>query len=701
MAYYAFIVGVNQDWPEQRHRLGDVGLARCLSHDCGIPKQNIMEVYDERATRSNILHALETLLDRRNANLLAKRKRKRTHEREDGDDDDEMDTLLFYYGGHGKRGVFCTETMVQKEPWIKHSEIIELLEQKFIGGTSVCIIDCCHSGSFGQEVLCRALNVSYCCLMSVPPADIAGEEWTMSECFIRAFKGELLCSGKYHYLSTQKGKHPIKKYQREIGSNASPVDTSKYDNNTSTDKHNMHPSWGKVIEYLADEMARIKCDRLTTLFKGKGMEDGKFLQKPCNFGGNTMQQDSTSNRSIHTTASIPRDLTWMDPLRCKSYTINDGVCVKWVGYTPGNLGSDSGGSPHIGWFPGRILSIISTPNDNDTSNDNSVNWSQEGDVSLIQSTALIELHDVICNSRLTMELPLNHESNIIRSVRSFGFGFDPPARVNVIARLAKSLAYFDTAVLSQTRVKVLWADGEWYSATTLSRNDLPWEEVYWETAFKVAGPCVPLRWDEDDSISFVPTKACVVGNELKTKTLAEKSAINETYDIQSPLDAMLASLTFEGKKLQDDISDQDGLDRWEAYDAEDCVWSPVHLMNKIHSSSIPLKALASHVCYQESEQFSLVFWESDASISLVPLSFLRQRAATADDDDNDNECSDDENSVESTDHADLRKYIDEACYYLHTNSETKTTTEHKYLELGSMAAIVFGIGFKLGFRSRR
>ena len=96
MGCYALIVGVCQDWPEQRLDRGDIGLARCLAADCKLLPQNIAEVYDGGATRSTVLRALDGLLDRRNE--------RRTSE-EGGE---EEDTLLIHYGGHGKRTEFCT-----------------------------------------------------------------------------------------------------------------------------------------------------------------------------------------------------------------------------------------------------------------------------------------------------------------------------------------------------------------------------------------------------------------------------------------------------------------------------------------------------------------------------------------------------------------------------------------------------------------
>src|SRR5210317_635272 len=127
--HYACILGCNDEWCEQRPSLGDIGLVKCLLK-CGLPKDNLLELYDEYATRSSILTALEELLDRRNNN------RKEEHHQT------EEDSLLFFYGGHGIRSEFCSHTG-GGEPQIRHSNIIELLERKFHSGVAWIILDCC------------------------------------------------------------------------------------------------------------------------------------------------------------------------------------------------------------------------------------------------------------------------------------------------------------------------------------------------------------------------------------------------------------------------------------------------------------------------------------------------------------------------------------------------------------------------------
>ena len=97
-----------------------------------------------------------------------------------------------------KRGVVCEydDGKLSNERWIRHAEIVDLVERKFEGGTAICFADCCHAGGFGEAVIAAierrrrrdrggtgegsksdgALRVKYACVMSVPPADTAGME---------------------------------------------------------------------------------------------------------------------------------------------------------------------------------------------------------------------------------------------------------------------------------------------------------------------------------------------------------------------------------------------------------------------------------------------------------------------------------------------------------------------------------------------
>ena len=627
MTYYAFILGVCEEWPEQRCDLGDIGIAKCLKYHCNISNDNIVEIYDEEATKSNIIKAFESLLVRRNDKLQ--------------NDEGEDDVLLFYYGGHGKIDAFCT-TRKGNEPWIKHLDIINLLEQKFKDGIFIGLIDTCHSGGFGQAILHKyhisnkSLNANYGCIMSVPPSDVAGMEWTMGECFIKAFKGELSCYSSDTsneidpiYLSTKKGKHPIK-IERAV------LDIVPVSNNSDDVSNVYHPSWKQVIEYLSDEMARIKPDRLTTLFLGERMK--QFLDQPCIFGDNI----DSSAINCCSKASIPRDYSWTDPFRRENHAINDLVYVKLTGHS--SIVNDEKCIDQLGWFPGQIISVQDS------------------------SEYSVELYDAISKTNWNVNISLEPSSSSSRSTILCSLPFkvrNPLVCANMITNLANKLAYYDIAVPPGIKVKALWKDGEYYKATTICRHEISWQEVNLSAILK--GPCVPVRYEEDGIISFVST-SCVIFSDEKAISLADESSLKSSKNITTAMDAVMTSLALQGKKLHGDeplfgSADGDSANSWEAYDIESASWESVQLMNKVDPSILPVKVIAYHMVYGGSESFSIVYWESDSTLSIVPNSCLRQRAKVGDDDDSYDEdnssssSSDEEEENHSSDHYKAREYI--------------------------------------------
>lgn len=625
--HYACILGCNDEWCEQRPSLGDIGLAKCLLK-CGLPKDNLLELYDKYATRSSILTALEELLDHRNNN------RKEDHHQT------EEDSLLFYYGGHGIRYQFCTHTG-GGEPQIRHSDIIELLERKFHSGIAWIILDCCHSGSFGEAVLAhkekaKKLNVQYGCIMSVAPDDKAGMEWTMTECLIKAFQCELSlfpCDGnKRHYLlSTIKGKHPIKE------NSIQQIITDRQATASS------HPSWEQVIDFLADEMARIKGDRLTNLFIGEGMEDGSILKRPCLFGRDESQstpyEPQQNEKQI-----IPRNLTWTenDHFHRNKFAVNDGVDVKWCG--PVKKGDRS--NYLIGWFRGRIRSSD-------------------------EKVVVISLFDALSELSWTTSLPI--DSPYFLFGLPFGFGFNTQHRANAVSKMAAHLCYLDNSVPPLTKVDVLWSDGKVYEGETVmswSDMDHSLEELE-EKKDVTGGPLMSIYWVEEDSISLEPSSNCRVKDEssspLKPADFA-KLSIQSKIDITTPLQAMLTSIEKAGKKLLSELPTTltNGCHqghRLEAYDAdEDCIWLPIQVIN-IDPTLLPLKVLASHMCYQEAGDYVTVFWEQDSTLSLIPISFLKTKSTEdgSNSDDSSESSEDESNDGEiARDAADVRRYIEES-----------------------------------------
>ncbi|KAL3792857.1 hypothetical protein HJC23_004782 [Cyclotella cryptica] len=633
--HYACIIGVNHEWPEQRKSLGDIGLARCLSRHCGLPKRRLVEIYDQFATRSNVLYSLEQLLNIRNENPT------------------EDDTLLLYYGGHGKAEEVCTYTesivdgRIQHEPWLRYDEIVDLLETTFRGGTVWVIVDCCHSGGFGKAVMQRyhdsnnTLNVNYGCIMSVPPGDTAGEEWTMTECFIRAFKGELLCSANAsspYYLSTRKGKHRIKLPQEIVPPENQP-DPSK-------SQPFAHPSWGQVIEFLANEMGRVKGNQLTTLFCGHGMNDGTILTTPCVFAEQftSMFDPVMCSSEQGRVGGIPRDDSWMVPFVQNAYSVHDEIYIKWTGPLIGSIynakSCSNVGSYVIGWLPARIISIS-------------------------DSIACIDVRDVITGNHWTIEVPIGEEietKNTLLSGLPFGFHLKPQQCVNAVTHLAKQLCYIDASLCPNTRLQILWTDGKFYPGTVLCPEEVVWdnvEEHEVDDHYFVAGPYAPVKWEEEDTTSLVPLGKCVVVNNrhksfkkndlVAAQVSVEKSIRQTAKHIDTPEQAMFASLSCSGRKLHpshEPISNshdakEEDCNEWEAYDAEDCEYLPVHIMNDV--KRLPLEVLAYHMCYRQSGSFSVVFWKEDSVLSLVPNTFLRLRL------DNENECNSDSSDSSNDD----------------------------------------------------
>ena len=664
--HYACIIGVNHEWPEQRKELGDIGLARCLrGPHCQLPRERLVELYDKRATRSRVLYSLEQLLNSRNQNVT---------------DDD---VLLLYYGGHGKREEACTfresivDGKVQKEPWLRYDEIIDLLETHFHGGTVWVILDCCHSGGFGEAVMQRyydcnnSLNVNYGCIMSVTPSGVAGMEWTMSECFIRAFKGELRCTygdSAPYYLSTKKGKHSIKV----------PDEVTMQQNNDIDVKQKCHssirrPNWEQVIEFLTDEMARIKGDRLTTLFCGEKMHSS--LKRTCVFGEPSVSTDDIDTET-NPLSYISRDESWMDPFVIRSLSINDEVYVKLRGPTTSKYSV-------IGWLPARIVSI------------------NEG-----KDRIKIHIYDVITETSWVDEMATYDDMFDKTAICGLPFGFnaDPQKCVTAVVHFAKQFCYLDTSVHPFTRIQVLWTDGEFYTGRVMSHTEISWEQMKqheFDDDYNVIGPYLAVQWEEEDTTSLVPMGKCVVvdGQSLANKDIvvaqksAEEAISTNMKSIETPYDAAMTSFAASGKQLHSPNSPissdieltEQNMTEWEAYDAEDKEYLPVKIMNDL--ISMPLEVLSYHTLYPQSGDFSVVFWEDDSVLSLLPSTFLRPRS-----------CGDD-SSAESSDSS----TIDDECSELHPSGNiSKTQYIPKWtmiLQLGLLSTSFYA-GYLFGKRQK-
>ena len=166
---HALIIGndTNKEWQQHRRENGDIQLHQALSRYGGIPKHQIVSLQDENATKSKAESYLKELC-------------KKTYE---------GDTLIFYYGGHGKKSLFCTE----QEDW-SHAEVLSVIENEFRGSFALIVADCCYSGSFRRALKSIKNNnrVSYICIMSTLPSAEAIGDWVITNCLIRALKRDIL-----------------------------------------------------------------------------------------------------------------------------------------------------------------------------------------------------------------------------------------------------------------------------------------------------------------------------------------------------------------------------------------------------------------------------------------------------------------------------------------------------------------------------
>jgi len=94
-----------------------------------IPDEQLVRLIDEKATRKNILAALEQL------------------KYKVGQDD----IIFFYFAGHGLEGMFLPYDYNFKENYVSHSEVVKAIE--FCNAKhKIVIADACASGSLGGEV---------------------------------------------------------------------------------------------------------------------------------------------------------------------------------------------------------------------------------------------------------------------------------------------------------------------------------------------------------------------------------------------------------------------------------------------------------------------------------------------------------------------------------------------------------------------
>ncbi len=98
------------------------------------------------------------------------------------------DTLVFYYAGHGYHdgsAFYETDTLFSQK------QLTSDLETLFRGQRVLLVADCCHSGALANWVKRGPHKKDYAALTSSKASESSTGNWTFSDCFLDALRGEI------------------------------------------------------------------------------------------------------------------------------------------------------------------------------------------------------------------------------------------------------------------------------------------------------------------------------------------------------------------------------------------------------------------------------------------------------------------------------------------------------------------------------
>jgi hypothetical protein len=156
-------------WPEEGR--ADVEMLQSLEKR-GVPRERILFLKNEDATRANIVKAFGPFLQRANSD----------------------DTLLFYYAGHGSRnyataGRPCTFMTYDTGSGWPVDSIFDTVAQHFRGRQVIYTADCCHSGCLVVQSSQHAQKGA-AALTSSHVSSTSTGNWTFTRSLIRMLDGD-------------------------------------------------------------------------------------------------------------------------------------------------------------------------------------------------------------------------------------------------------------------------------------------------------------------------------------------------------------------------------------------------------------------------------------------------------------------------------------------------------------------------------
>lgn len=105
------------------------------------------------------------------------------------------DTLVFYYAGHGwhdgRTFYMVPYDGSETDTLFGQKELTQELEGHFAGDRVLLVADCCHSGALANWVKRGGHKKSYAALTSSKASESSTGNWTFSDCFLDALRGEV------------------------------------------------------------------------------------------------------------------------------------------------------------------------------------------------------------------------------------------------------------------------------------------------------------------------------------------------------------------------------------------------------------------------------------------------------------------------------------------------------------------------------